>query len=120
MKYLLKIALISAFVTNAYAYSSHECDIEKIEAGSDAILIYVDNCTLKSGDVATIPQGNGFTNDATGSQSYLWLAQTESEVALRSHMLSIALTSFAAAKRVVFRWDQDGSRGVISHLYTKK
>ena len=107
-------------VGKSFAFSSHECDIDKVETGADAILIYVDSCTLRAGEDVSIPRGNGFTNDSTGSQNYLWLAQNAADVDQRSHMLSVALAAFAAGKRVVIRWDLVDNKGVISHLFARR
>ncbi len=121
MKYLMGV-VFSIVLFPGYAFaaiSSHECNVAKVESGEDSIIVFVENCERRSGPDTTMSQGNAFTNDASGSQTYIWIAQTSAEVQAREHMLSLALTALVTDKRIVFRWEPVDSRAVVSHILIK-
>ncbi len=101
------------------AISSHECDVTKVESGSDSIIVFVENCEVRSGPNSTMSQGNAYTNDTSGSQTYLWIAESSAEVEERQHMLSLALTALVAKKRMVFRWEPAGTKAIVNHILVK-
>ncbi|TQF70144.1 hypothetical protein [Pseudoalteromonas luteoviolacea] len=62
------------------AVSSHECDVTKVESGSDSLMVFVENCEVRPGPNTTMSQGNASTDDISGPQTYLWFAQSSVDV----------------------------------------
>ncbi len=121
MRYLFSVLLfVSVIIEQSHAaVSAHECNVAKVESGSGSIIVFVENCEVKSGPDSTMHQGNAYTNDTEESLVYLWLAQDSDEIKSKSHMLSLVLTAFVSEKKMIFRWEPIDSKFIISHVLIK-
>lgn len=119
MKNRLFVSVCMLFISmkGFAAVPIHECDIDRIEAGKEHIIALLDTCQQIKGTPTDIPQSNAYTNSAV--KPHLWLAKSSEEIQEYGHMLSLLLTAYAAEKRVVLRWELEGTKGVIKYLLIK-